>query len=156
LDSKPPSAFPAAPAARVGAILNSATADLRDRLLEGLEAADASFAEGVRKAIFTFGHLHSRVNALQVPLILRAVDQAELVTALAAALPQTGTDVARSAEFLLASMSQRMSATLREEIEGRGRVKQKEADAAMGAIVAALRDLVDAGEVTLIETDTED
>jgi flagellar motor switch protein FliG len=151
LDRKPLPAFPAAPAARVGAILNSVTADLRDSLLEGLDAADADFAQGVRKAIFTFGHLHSRVAALDVPKILRSVDQAVLVTALAAALPQVETDVGRSAEFLLASMSQRMSATLRDEIEGRGRVKPKDAEAAMAEVVASLRSLIDSGEVTLVE-----
>jgi len=156
LDQKPDPAFPAAPAARVGAILNSAPADLRETLLEGLESADSDFANGVRKAIFTFGHLHSRVNALQVPRLLREVEQADLITALAYALPQTGTDVAKSADFLLASMSQRMAASLREEIEGRGRIKPKDAEAAMGAVVAALRELVDAGEITLIEADDDE
>jgi flagellar motor switch protein FliG len=151
LDRKPLPAFPAAPAARVGAILNSVAADLRDSLLDGLDAADANFAQGVRKAIFTFGHLHSRVAALDVPKILRSVDQTVLVTALAAALPQVETDVGKSAEFLLASMSQRMSATLRDEIEGRGRVKPKDAEAAMAEVVASLRSLIDSGEVTLVE-----
>lgn len=156
LDRKPPPAFATPPSTRVGAILNSATADLRENLLQGLEAADAEFANGVRKAIFTFGHLHSRIAVLQVPRLLRELDQQDLITALAAALPQTGTDVATSAEFLLASMSQRMAATLREEIEGRARVKPKEAEAAMQAIVATVRELVDAGEIALISVDDDE
>lgn len=156
LDRKPLPAFPAAPAARVGAILNSVAADLRDRLLQGLDEVDQGFAQGVRKAIFTFGHLYSRVHARDVPKLLREVNQDVLVTALAAALPQAETDVGRSADFLLASMSQRMAATLRDEIEGRGRIKPKDAEAAMAEVVVALRTLVDAGEVTLIEADDVD
>jgi flagellar motor switch protein FliG len=156
LDRRPPPAFTAAPAARVGAILNSAAAALRDELLDGLDAIDADFAQGVRQAIFTFAHIATRVAPRDVPRVLRGVDQAVLVTALAYALPQSGTGVAQSAEFLLANMSQRLAATLRDEIEGRGRVGAREGEAALAEIVARIRALVDAGELTLIAPDELD
>jgi flagellar motor switch protein FliG len=153
LDRKPPAAFVSPPAARVGAILNSVAADLRDSLLEGLDEADQGFADGVRKAIFTFAHVHARLAPLDVPKALRGIDQSVLVTTLAHALPQAGTNLAQSAEFLLANMSQRMAATLRDEVEGRGRVKPKDGEAAMAEIVANIRALADAGEITLVEPD---
>jgi len=153
LDRRPPPAFVSAPAARVGAILNSAEAGLRDSLLEGLEAENAEFAEGVRKSIFTFGHIADRLTPVDVPKLLREVDQPTMITALAAALPQVGSPVGASAEFLLANMSQRMAATLRDEIEGRGRVKPRDGEAAMSAVVSAIRTLSDAGEITLIDPD---
>ena len=108
LDSRPPRAFPIAPAARVGAILNSASAPVRQALLEGLDAQDEGFADGVRKAIFTFAHIYERLNPRDVPKVLREVGQPELVTALAAALPVPESDEGRSADFLLSNMSQRM------------------------------------------------
>ena len=155
LDCKPPRAFPISPAARVGAILNSAAAQVRQTLLDGLTEQDETFAEGVRKAIFTFAHIHERLGPRDVPKVLREVPQEELVTALAASLPLPDTDEGRSADFLLTNMSQRMAASLRDEVETRGKVKLKEAESAMAAVVNALRDLVDAGDIALISEDDE-
>jgi len=155
LDRKPAPVFPSPPAARVGAILNSAAADLRDALLAGLEDESRDFAEGVRKAIFTFAHIAERVQPNDVPKVLREADQGQLVIALAAALPQSGTAIGRSAEFLLENTSQRMAAGLRDEIEGLGRVRPKDAEAAMAEIVVAIRQLVDAGEITLREVEDD-
>lgn len=149
LDGRPQRAFAIAPAARVGAILNSASGPVRETLLDGLSAEDADFAEGVRKAIFTFSHIHQRLGPRDVPKVLREVAQPDLITALAAALPLPDTDEGRSAEFLLANMSQRMAAALRDEVETRGKVKPKDAETAMAAVVASLRALADAGEITL-------
>jgi flagellar motor switch protein FliG len=96
----------------VGAILNVSSAAVRDALLDGLTADDATFADKVRKAIFTFAHLPARVPPRDVPKVVRVVDQATLVTALAGA---TG-PLEAVADFILANMSQRMAQTLREEI----------------------------------------
>ena len=155
LDRKPPPAFVARPAARVGAILNSANPTLRDGVLESLDAEDPRFAEGVRKAIFTFAHIPDRINPTDVPRLLRAVDQATVVTAIAFALPQADSPLAPAAEFLLANMSQRMAATLRDEVEGRGRVRAKDGEAATAAIVSQIRTLVDSGELALRSTEDE-
>ncbi len=155
LDSRPKPAFANAPAARVGAILNSASADVRSSLLDALRQQDAAFAEGVSKAIFTFGHIPDRINPRDVPKVLREFPQSDLVTALAATLPNPDTPEGRAAEFLLANMSQRMAATLRDEVESRGRVKPKEAEAALAAAIVAIRTLADAGEITLVSPDDE-
>lgn len=156
LDQRPPRAFPVAPAARVGAILNSAPGPVRDSLLDALRDQDAQFADGVSKAIFTFAHVADRLNPRDVPKVLREVAQTDLITALAAALPQPDSAEGRAADFLLSNMSQRMAASLRDEVETRGKVKGKEAEAAMSAVVAAIRDLTDAGEITLLTEDEEE
>jgi len=156
LDLRPPRAFTVAPAARIGAILNSAAAPVRQALLDGLTEQDEGFADGVKKAIFTFAHIFTRVGPRDVPKVLREVPQAELITALAASLPQPESDEGRSAEFMLTNMSQRMAATLRDEVETRGKVKMKEAEASMSIVVAAIRELADAGEITLINDDDDD
>lgn len=151
LESVPPRAFDAEPAERVGAILNVSAALTRDQVLTGLMAEDAAFAEQVRKAIFTFPHIPARLNPRDVPRVLRQVDPAALVTALAAA---EGTEDTRAAaDFLLANISQRMAQGLREEAAARGRVREAEAEEAMTAIVSAIRDLEAAGELRLIQPD---
>ena len=151
LDAQPPRAFDAGPVERVGAILNVSSSTTRDEVLLGLEAEDAAFAELGRRAIFTFSHIPERIAPRDVPKIVRMVDQATMVTALVGALASERD--APSAEFLLANMSQRLAQSLREEIEGRGPVKEKDAEAAMGTVVTMIRQLEGAGEIALTTPD---
>lgn len=146
LSATPLRAFTAEPEERVGAILNIAPALTRDEVLAGLGEEDAEFADKVRKAIFTFADIALRIEGRDIPKVTRGIDQAQLITALASA---TSAEDAASAEFILANMSQRMAATLREEMAGRGAIKPKDADAAQTALVAAIRDLQSSGEITL-------
>ncbi|MCA2010644.1 flagellar motor switch protein FliG [Cereibacter sphaeroides] len=156
IDGRPAKYFSSAPAQRVGAILNNSTTPIRESVLTSLEEEDADFAENVRKAIFTFGNVAERVNPRDVPKILRELPQSDLITALAASLHAPDSPDGISANFLLANMSQRMAATLRDEVETRGRIKGKEAEAAFGAVIQAVRNLVEAGEISLVEADEEE
>lgn len=151
LDTRPPRAFSDGPVDRVGAILNSATTATREDVLAGLEHADAEFAEQVRRAIFTFANIPARIDARDIPKILREVDQADLVTALAGAAG----DAAAAADFILANMSQRMADNLRDEAQELGQVGEKEAEAAMNGIVAAIRTLEANGEVFLMAGESD-
>ncbi|WP_028028570.1 flagellar motor switch protein FliG [Gemmobacter nectariphilus] len=151
LDAQPPKAFEAGPEERVGAILNVSSASVRDALLDGLGAEDAAFAEKVRKAIFTFGHIPARVAPRDVPKVVRMVDQPVLVTALVGA---TG-PLAPVAEFILSNMSQRMAQGLREEMAAKGKVREKDAEAAHNAVVDAVRNLEAQGEIRLILEDED-
>jgi flagellar motor switch protein FliG len=116
-----------------------------------LEEDDADFAEQVRKAIFTFANIPNRIDARDIPKILRNVEQPVLVVALAGA---TGA-LAPAAEFILANMSQRMAASLRDEGAALGKIKAKDAEEAMGAVVSAIREMESAGEIFLL-ADAED
>ena len=153
LDAQPPRAFDSNPVERVGAILNVSAALTREDVLKGLQETDAEFAELVRRAIFTFVHLPRRVLGRDVPKIIRVVDQPVLVTALAATVGQP--DLTEATEFLLSNMSQRLAQGLREEMAARGKVKDKDAEDAMTAIVMAIRQLEAAGELVLIQPDED-
>lgn len=147
LDAQAPKAFDTNPVERVGAILNVSNALTRDDVLKGLDETDAGFAELVRKAIFTFVHIPKKVAGRDVPKVVRMVDQSMLVAALSGALDNP--ELVGAADFILSNMSQRLSASLREEITARGRVKEKDAEEAMAAIVSSIRDLEAANEITL-------
>lgn len=151
LDSQPLKAFDSGPGERVGAILNIAAAATRDDVLKGLLETDAEFAQIVRKNIFTFEHIKAKVAPRDVPKIIRIVDQAALVTALTYALGMP--DLEPSAEHILANLSQRMTQSLREEIGTRGKIKEKDAEEAMGQIVMAIRQLEGSGELALVQPD---
>ena len=112
----------------------------------------AQSADLVRKAIFTFVHIPKRLLARDVPKVVRIVDQAAFVTALAAA--QTIPDLTPAVDHFLSNMSQRMAQSLREEMTARGKPREKEAEDAMTVVVSAIRQLEAAGELVL-EKDEE-
>ena len=142
----PPSSFRASPVDRVGAILNAVSAGLRDTLLGGLETRDAQFANDVRRAIFTFQHIPKRVEPADVPKILRRVDAAIVTHAIAAGMESAKITV----EFLLENMSKRLAEQIRGEAENMGKIRPDEGEAAMGAIVTAIRNMEEEGELRLI------
>jgi flagellar motor switch protein FliG len=102
----------------------------------------------VRKSIFTYLNIPARVGLRDVPKILKKVDQKVLVTALAAS---TSDDTRPTAEFILANISQRMAESAQDR--GRGdwaRSPKPTAEAAMNGVVAAIRELEEAGEIYLV------
>jgi flagellar motor switch protein FliG len=147
LDTQPARAFETGPVERVGAILNVAAAATRDDVLLGLDETDAEFAQKVRRAIFTFVHIPDRIEARDVPRIVRVVDQAVLVTALAGARTD---ELAAAGTFILDNLSQRLAQSIRDEVAERGTVKDKDAEEAQGAVITAIRDLEAAGELSFV------
>ncbi|MGB5837326.1 MAG: FliG C-terminal domain-containing protein [Albidovulum sp.] len=146
LEAQPVRAFEADPVERVGAILNFSPSVTRDDVLQGLSETDEAFASQVRRAICTFANIPDRIEGRDISKVIRGVDQVTLVTALAGAKAE---EDAKSAEFILANMSQRMAASLREEIAERSAVKDKDAEAAMTEVIIAIRGLETAGELVL-------
>ncbi|NDV98111.1 flagellar motor switch protein FliG [Salipiger sp. PrR002] len=145
LDAEPPKAFANRADERVGAILNYAASAKRDEVLEGLEETDKDFAEAVRRAIFTFADIPTRLKKVDVPKITRDVPPEVLTTAIAAATSEADLP---AAEFLLENMSKRMAGALREDAAGMT-VKGKKGETAMSTVVTAIRELVAVGEIEL-------
>ncbi len=149
LDTRPNFAFSDGPVSRVGAILNYSPASVRDEVLSGLETVDNEFAEQVRKAIFTFANVKDRVSARDVPRVQRDLDQADLVTVIAAAEGEDKDTV----DFLLENISQRLAESLRGEAAEKAAVPAKDGEVAMMKIVNVIRELEGAGEITLVVDD---
>ncbi|MEM9757386.1 MAG: FliG C-terminal domain-containing protein [Pseudomonadota bacterium] len=147
LDARPAPAFRSKAANRVGEILNAATRTTRDALLTALEARDEAFAEAVRRTLFTFADIPARLDAGDVPAVMRAVDGNTLALALASALA----DDPLAADFILENVSKRMAETLRDEATALGSVPTEEGEAAMAAVVTAIRDLETTGQIKLVE-----
>nr|WP_246039900.1 FliG C-terminal domain-containing protein [Sulfitobacter sabulilitoris] len=152
LDAQPLRAFDNDPVERVGAILNSSTSITRDDVLEGLDETDAGFADLVRRAIFTFANIPQRIAPRDIPRVLREVDQAQLVTALAGA---EAAGLADTAEFILENMSGRMADQLREEMGEAGKLKTTEVEEAMATMVSVIRRMEAAGDLLLVVPEDE-
>lgn len=138
-------AFQDTPVDRAAAILNATSAAQRDGVLDGLVGLDEDFAAKVRKAIFTFADIPSRIDATDIPKVARTVLAEDMVTALVFATTEMGEAV----EFILENMSKRMADQLRDDISDSDPVKAKAGEAAMSRVTTAIRDLIDSGEITL-------
>lgn len=153
LDSKKIPAFETDVAERLGAILNSSSTPTRDDVLTGLEETDQTLANAVRKAIFTFANIPARIAPRDIPRVLREVDAASLLTAMAGA---EDAGFATPRDFILENMSGRMADQLREDIAEAGKIKPSLADEAMAAVVAVIRDMQGRGDLVLVEEDEEE
>ena len=116
-------------------------------MLEGLDERDEGFATAVRKAIFTFGNIPKRIAPRDIPRILRDIDQAALITALAGA---EDAGMQSSADYIFENMSARMADQLREEAADREKPKPAETEEAMATIIDSIRALEKSGELMLI------
>ncbi|SFK67689.1 flagellar motor switch protein FliG [Shimia haliotis] len=152
IDDRPPRAFSDGPESRLGAILNNSTSATRDDILTSLDETDADFAAKVRKTIFTYAHIHKRLKSLDVPSVLRDIDQGDLITAMTYA---TEGDLGLSTEFMLENIPNRLADQLREGVEDRGTVKLAEAEPAMAEITKTIREMARLGDIELIVPDED-
>lgn len=147
--SAPATAFADDPVSRVGAILNAAVSGVRNDILERIDAGDPDFGARVRAAIFTFENVPDRIDPRDLPRILRGLDNSQVVAMLGGAPASAQTSV----EFVLSNISSRLADQMRDEITERGTIPEDEVEAAMGAFVAEVRRMEEAGELTLLAKD---
>ena len=152
LHDRPETAFEDGPVERIGAILNFSPAATRDDVLTGLDETDQTFAKLVRRAIFTFVNIPRRLDPLDIPKVIREVDQGEMTTALKAASDEGG-ELAEAVDFILENLSTRMADGLREEMGEMSEVKTKDGEDAMTTVINAIRQLEANGEISLIIPD---
>ena len=140
---------PVRPAERIGSIMNFTTETVRRAVLGRFEEIDPDLAAEVKRRLFTFADIPTRLEARDVTAVVRAVDRETLLKALAGAAD----NAQKSADFLLASISSRVADQIREELADVGRVRTREAEDAQNAILKEIRALEKAGEITLLGED---
>ncbi len=145
-------AFEDSAAERIGAILNMSASEFRDGILGSMEKKDPESASQIRRLMFTFEDIPSRITGRDISKILRGVDDETLVMALSGAA-ETAPEVK---EFIMSNISSRLAEQIEESIQERGTVKPKDADAAMTQVVIAVKELEKSGEITLIEPEEEE
>ncbi|MCC5991533.1 MAG: flagellar motor switch protein FliG [Rhodobacteraceae bacterium] len=149
LDNRPARAFAKPPTKRVGDILNFTAPDLRESLLAGLHDSDQGFAEGVRKAIFTFPDIPERIDPKQVSVLVKAISVDDLMTVIAA----DDAEDKPAVEFLLANISKRMAEPIREDAALLPAPARAQKDKAAASIMADIRELLDDGRLALRHSD---
>ncbi len=122
-------------------ILNHADRSTERNVLENLAGADKALAEQVRGMLFVFEDI-VKLDERAVQQVLREVDQKDLVLALRGA-PENVTEV------VLANMSERGAAMLKEEMEIQQPQRQRDVDEAQSRVVTVVRKLDEAGTIVI-------
>ncbi|TMM00771.1 MAG: flagellar motor switch protein FliG [Actinobacteria bacterium] len=125
----------------LAAILNNAGRSTERNVLQAIERTHADLADEIRQLLFTFDDIVNLPDR-DVQLVLREIDQKDL----ALALRGVGDEVR---EKLMANLSSRAAELVRDDMETMGPQPKAVVEEAQSNIVAAVRRLEDAGQITL-------
>jgi flagellar motor switch protein FliG len=129
-------------------ILNHADRSLERTVLDSLASSDSALAEEVRGMLFVFEDI-VKLEERAVQQVLREVDQKDLVLALRGA-PENVKEV------VLANMSERGAAMLKEEMEIQPPQRKRDVDDAQSRVVAVVRRLEEAGTIVIVGDEGEE
>ena len=132
----------------VAEILNRTGRSTEKAVLERLDAQDPELAEEVRNQMFVFDDI-AKLTDREIQMVLREVDTKDLSTALKGASDEMQ-------ERILGNMSERVGTMLREEMEFSGPVRTSDVEEVQLRIVQTVRQLEEAGQVTIVRGDSTD
>src|SRR4051812_25293083 len=125
----------------LAALLNNAGRSTERNVLTAIERTHADLADEVRQLLFTFDDIIELPDR-DVQLVMREIDQKDLALAL------RGVDEAVR-DKLMANLSARAAEVVRDDMEAMGPQPKAAVEEAQSSIVAAVRRLEDAGQITL-------
>jgi flagellar motor switch protein FliG len=125
----------------VAEILNSVDKATETRILSSIEETNPELAEQIRELMFTFEDM-ALIDAKQMQLVMKDVDQADMVLAL-----KTASDAVK--ELIFGSMSSRAAEMVRDDLENLGPAKISDVEAAQQKIIKVVKKLEEAGTITI-------
>ena len=125
----------------VAEILNSVDKATETRILASIEETNPDLAEQIRELMFTFEDM-ALIDAKQMQLVMKDVDQADMVLAL-----KTASDAVK--ELIFSSMSSRAAEMVREDLENLGPAKLSDVEAAQQKIIKVVKKLEEAGTIII-------
>ena len=130
----------------VAEILNSVDKATETRILSSIEETNPDLAEQIRELMFTFEDM-ALIDAKQMQLVMKDVDQADMVLAL-----KTASDAVK--ELIFSSMSSRAAEMVREDLENLGPAKLSDVEAAQQKIIKVVKKLEEAGTIIIEVVET--
>ena len=125
----------------VAKIMKKMPKQLSERTIRALKKQDKVLAQAIEEEMFIFENLRD-LDKKALGTVLRAVDAAQLAVAL------KGTDD-EMVDLCLATMSQRASETIRDEMTEMTMVKRTDVDEAQKAIMLVVRQMAAAGDIMI-------
>ncbi|HCK10513.1 flagellar motor switch protein FliG [bacterium] len=132
----------------VAEILNSTGRSTEKSVLERLDAQDPELAEDVRNQMFVFDDI-ANLTDREIQLILREVDSKDLGTALKGASDEMK-------DRIFGNVSARVGEMMKEEMDFSGPVRMSDVEEVQLRIVQTVRQLEEAGQVTIVRGDSND
>ena len=129
-------------------ILNLTRRSTEKAGLERLDAQDPDLAEYVRNQMFVFDNISNLPNC-EIQLILREVDSKDLTTALKGANNEMK-------DRIFGNVSERVGTMMKEEMNFSGPVRMSDVEEVQLWIVQTVRQLEEAGQVTIVRDDSND
>jgi len=132
----------------VADVLNLTGPSTEKNVLDKMDGQDPEMAESVRNLMYTFEDI-SRLTDREIQVLMREVDQKDLVIALKAASNQMKDKVLRN-------MSEKVRTFITEEMEFLGPMRLSEVEEVQLRIVQQVRQLEEQGQVTIVRGDSDD
>lgn len=140
------------PADVIGSLMSNVTSRNRSRLMEQLEQEEPKLAKQVQKVMFTFADIVERVEPRDAGVLLKAVEEPVMITA----LKMAEHNAPRVIDFFMINISKRLAQRLDGELQTAADPKPRDGEAAQAEIVRQARELARAGEIKLVEQDEEE
>ena len=125
----------------VAEILNSVDKATETRILASIEESNPDLAEQIRELMFTFEDM-ALIDAKQMQIVMKDVDQADMVLAL-----KTASDAVK--ELIFSSMSSRAAEMVRDDLENLGPAKISDVEAAQQKIIKVVKKLEEDGTIVI-------
>ena len=125
----------------VAEILNSVDKATETRILTSIEETNPDLAEQIRELMFTFEDM-ALIDAKQMQIVMKDVDQADMVLAL-----KTASDAVK--ELIFSSMSSRAAEMVRDDLENLGPAKLSDVEAAQQKIIKVVKKLEEEGTIVI-------
>ena len=125
----------------VAEILNTVDKATETRILASIEESNPDLAEQIRELMFTFEDM-ALIDAKQMQIVMKDVDQADMVLAL-----KTASDPVK--ELIFSSMSSRAAEMVRDDLENLGPAKISDVEAAQQKIIKVVKKLEEDGSIVI-------
>lgn len=129
-------------------VLNGVDRATERNILEHLEAENPDLAEEIKKRMFVFEDIIV-LDDRAIQRVIRESDNEDLILAM-----KTASDEVK--ELIFRNMSERMAASLKEEMDYMGPVRLHDVEEAQTRIVNTIRQLEDAGEIVIARGQGDD
>ena len=132
----------------VAEMLNRTGRTTEKAVLERLDAQDPELAEEVRNEMFVFDDI-AKLTDREIQMILREVDTKDLAVALKGGSQEMQ-------DRIFGNVSERVGTMIKEEMEFSGPVRMSDVEDIQLRVVQTVRQLEEAGQVTIVRGDTSD
>jgi flagellar motor switch protein FliG len=129
-------------------IINSLDRASEKNILQSLDTNNAELADEIRKRLFVFEDI-IKLDNRSIQMILRDVNNTDLVYALKTAAPEVATKI-------FSNISQRQQEMIKDDMEVMGPVRVRDVEEAQQRIVNVIRKLEEDGNIQIVRGDSEE